>query len=208
MDAKKTLEALQKGLQAYEKVVDKEIHYVYYKSGKYYELVFKPHKGNFMHLCGVEYIDPKTKRKYKAIPFYNSLKANKLSPKGIEKKGYAEQKLQVIDQLKDLTTCNLRIIDKTTTYLNLVFSHGIRSRKKIFALALEHASSHYIPTSLLNLRSNPKGNTIDNGHAVHCIYSVDPKGVVILCKAPEFEEYEKTRAYPYKTTPTAPQRII
>lgn len=203
MNDKKTLDALQDGLTAYEKIVDKELHYVYFKNNQYHELIFKPHKRNFLHLCGIDYYDPRTGKKLSANRFYDTLKDMKISPKGIVKKGYADQKLQIIDQLKDLTTCNLRIIDQKTVYLKLVFHKAIRSRKQVFALALETESNshHYIPSSLLNLKTADKGKSIKAGHPVHCIYSVESKtkNIQHLCKTPDFIEYEKTNTYFYKS---------
>lgn len=203
MDDKRTMEALQKGLAGYEKVVDKEIHYVYLKDRRYHELVFKPHKRNFMHLCGVEYF--KSEKKVTAYTFYEELKAKRVDIQGIRKKSYTDQKLEILDQLKDLITCNLRILDKKTTYSHLTFTHGIRSRKKIFCLALENeeTSGHFIPSSLLNLRNNSKGNSIKPGHPVDCIYTVDDKmqSIQILCQTAQFIEYEKTNTYIYKSTP-------
>lgn len=205
MNDKKTLESLQNGQAAYEKVVNKELHYVYFKNNKYHELVFKPRKQNFLHLCGIEYYDPKKGNKYSPAQFYDFLKRNKISTKGIVKKESAVQKLQIIDQLNDLITCNLRIIDELSTYLNLVFYRAIRSRRRVFALALAKGNNSgvYVPSSLLNLKGNPKGDTIKSGHPVHCIYSVDSKSknIHILCKTAEFIEYEKTNKYPYKTVP-------
>lgn len=202
MNDKKTLDALQDGLAAYETIVNKELHYVYYKNMQYHELVFKPHRRNFIHLCGIDYYDPNTGRKLSAKNFYDTLKSKKVSIKGIVKKGYADQKLEIIDQLKDLTTCSLRIIDEKSTYLNLVFYRAIRSRKQVFALALESevSSGHYVPCSLLNLKNTSKGNSIKSGHAVHCIYSVDSRtnNIQHLCKKTEFIEYEKTNTYLYK----------
>jgi hypothetical protein len=202
MDGKKVIELITKGFEAYEKVVGKEIHYVFLKQGRYHEIIFKASKKNFMHLCGVKYQDPKTKRFFKANEFYKAFKNKKLSPAGIIKKpdGTTEQKLQIIQYLKDLTTCNVRVIDEKTTFLNLSFDKGIRSKRMIFCLALEQIADTFTPTSLLNLKS-AKGQVLKSGHAIHCIYSVDKttRNVQILCKTSEFEQYESS--YPYKTEP-------
>lgn len=205
MNDTKTLSSLKSGQAAYETVVDKEIHYVYLneKSNTYHELVFKAHKHNFLHLCGVDYYDPKTRRKYSAKQFYEFLKTNRISIEGIKKKGYSDQKLQIISQLKDLTRCEtLRIIDKETVYLNLVFDRAIRSRRKVFGLALENDrhSGCFFPLSLINLKSNPKGDTLDKGHPVQCIYTVESKARVVkhLCRTLAFKEYEEKNTYHYK----------
>lgn len=205
MNDTKTLSSLKNGQAAYESVVNKEIHYVYLneKSNTYHELVFKAHKHNFLHLCGVDYYDPKTSKKYSAKQFYDFLKKDRIAIEGIRKKGYSDQKLQIIGQLKDLTSCaSLRIIDKRTVYLNLVFDRAIRSRRKVFGLALENdrRSGCFFPLSLINLQSNPKGDTFDKGHPVQCIYTVESKARVIthLCRTPGFKEYEEINTYPYK----------
>lgn len=207
MNDKQTLDSLKKGQVAYEQVVNKEIHYVYLhkKTNLYHELIFTPKKENFLHLCGIDYYNSKTGQKYSAKQFYDLLKKDRIDIKGINKKNTANQKLQVIQELKDLTTChNLRIVDEKTVYLNLVFDKAIRSRKNIFGLALERAhSGSFVPKSLLNLKSNPKGPTFKPGHPVHCIYIVDKisKDMQVLCRTVEFIEYEKKKTYPYKTVP-------
>lgn len=189
MDDKRTIERLLQGLVAFEKVVDTEIYYVYIKEGAYYELIFKPQKSNFMHLCGIEYRNPKSKQLMKPSQFYSALKAGKVSPGGILKTTFTDQKLQVISCLDDLTKCTVRIIDDRTVYLNLSFDKGIRSKKQIFCLALIRTHNDlYAPNSLLNLKSS-KGNTIKNGYPVHCIYQVDSHSLSkkILCQTDEFD---------------------
>jgi hypothetical protein len=79
MNDKRAIEMFVQGLTAYEKVVNKEIHYVYIKDGSYRELVFKSKKSKFMHLCGVEYQNPKSKQMMKPPQFYAAFKANKVS---------------------------------------------------------------------------------------------------------------------------------
>lgn len=211
MNDNKTLISLHKGQAAYEKVINKQLYYVYFKNNRYYELIVKPKKENFLHLCGIQYFDPKNGERYSAKQFYDFLKKNKISIKGIIKNEAADQKLQIIDQLIDLTTCNLRIIDEKHTYLNLLFFKAIRSRRKVFALALENKnfSDEYVPSSLLNLKSNPKGDTINSGYPVHCIYSMDSKTkhIHFFCRTAEFISYEKTNTYPYKTYKTIPEKV-
>lgn len=204
MNNKEMMEAINKGFHGYEKVVDQEIHYVYLnKSNRYQELIFKPHARNFMHLCGVFYYSSKGK-KLRSDEFYDGLKGGLLSPGGLRKKDSTTNlKLAVISELHKLTCCsNLRIIDTKTVYLYNVFTHAIRTRKKIFTLGLEHEgrSGHFVPKSLLNMK---KGISISSGHPVHCIYSVDlnTKTMHTICKHPDFEEYEKKRPYTYKVVP-------
>ncbi|MDW0110219.1 PBECR4 domain-containing protein [Sporosarcina aquimarina] len=169
MNDNKTIMKLQQGLTAFERVVNKEIHYVYFKEGLYQELVFKPKKANFMHLCGVEYQNPITKQMMKPTQFYAALKSNKVSPKGILKKSFTDQKLQIINCLEDLTKCTVSIIDERTVYLNLSFQKAIRSRKQIFCLSLISTQNEiYVPNSLLNLRSD-KGKNIHKGYPVSCM---------------------------------------
>lgn len=204
MDTKKTLETLTDGLAGYELIVDKEVHYVYLKKNRYHELVLKPHKRNFLHLTGIKYIDVKTGRKVSASKFYDVLKNKKVDPKGIKKTTYTDQKLQVISHLKELVGCNLRIIDEQSTYLNLSFSHAIRTRRKVFCLTLENFNGDYfVPVSLLNIKNGPKGNTIKSGHPVDCIYIVDKKekNIQILCRTKQFIDYEEKHGYTYKSNP-------
>lgn len=198
MNDKRTIEKLQKGLTAFERVVNKEIHYVYSKERVYQALIFKPKKANFMHLCGVEYQNPITKQIMKPAQFYAALKSNKISPKGILKKSFTDQKLQIINCLEDLTKCTISIIDERTVYLNLSFEKAIRSRKQIFCLSLIKAQNEfYVPNSLLNLRSD-KGKHIHKGYPVCCIYSIEKTTMnrTVLCEVEEFD----TRAYFKKTT--------
>lgn len=188
MNDKRTIEKLQQGLTAFESVVNKEIHYVYFKEGLYHELVFKAKKANFMHLCGIEYQNPITKQMMRPSQFYAALKSNKVSSNGILKKSFTDQKLQIISCLEDLTKCTVSIIDERTVYLNLSFEKAIRSRKQIFCLSLIRISDEiYVPNSLLNLRS-AKGKSIHKGYPVSCIYSVDErtKNKTILCEVDEF----------------------
>lgn len=189
MDDKRTIEKLRQGLIAFENVMNKEIHYVYFKEGRYQELVFKPQKSNFMHLCGVEYRNPRTKQMMRPSQFYAALKSNKISPEGILKKSFTDQKLQIINCLEDLTKCTVSIIDERTVYLNLSFEKAIRSRKQIFCLSLIRTRGQvYVPNSLLNLRSD-KGTNIPKGYPVCCIYSIDARTMdrILLCEVEGFD---------------------
>lgn len=189
MSDQEIIKKLQNGLTAFERVVNKEIHYVYFKDGFYQELIFKPKKANFMHLCGVEYQNPITKQLIKPTQFYEALKSNKISPEGILKKSFTDQKLQIINCLEDLTKCTVSIIDERTVYLNLSFQKAIRSKKQIFCLSLVRAQNDfYVPNSLLNLRST-KGKNIHKGYPVCCIYSTDRPSMntTILCELVGFD---------------------
>lgn len=198
---KETMSAVQKGFYGYEKVVDREIHYVYLnKSGRYNELVMKPHSTNFMHLCGVYYLDSRNK-KLSAEKFYEGLTNKKLSYQGIKHKdGYTNLKLAVLPELHSLTSCNdLRIVDTPTTYEQNSFTHAIKTRRKIFVLGLEEEINphpHFVPKSLLNTKSLPH---IDSGHQVHCIYILDvsTRNRTVICKDSDFTEYEKKKSYIY-----------
>lgn len=204
---KEMMEAINKGFHGYEKVVDREIHYVYLnKSKRYQELVLKPHAKNFMHLCGVKYYSPKGK-KLKVDEFYIGLKRGRLTPNGLRKAdATTDLKIGVLPELNQLTYCDsLRIIDTPTTYAKNYFTHAIRTRRKIFVLGLEceGKSGHFVPKSLLNIKSDPRTKAIASGHQVHCIYSVDisTKNIQIICKNADFIEYEKSNTYAYKSAP-------
>jgi phage-Barnase-EndoU-ColicinE5/D-RelE like nuclease4 len=198
MDAKKIIQVLRKGQSAYEKVVGQEIHYVYRhtKTNDYKELIFKPKKQNFLHLCGLKYCDSNGKE-VNAKQFYNFLKQRKIKISGIKKAGYTDQKLQVIGELENLLDCStLRIVDETTSYCNVDFEKSIRSSREIFALGLGLYSngSDYYPKTLFNLKSNrPKLKS----HPVQCIYTVHKNNVNVICRTTEFEEYEKKHTYHY-----------
>lgn len=201
MDKNQTMSLLYEGLMAYEKIVEKKIHYVYLKNGSYHELVLDAKRNYFMHLCGVKYKNPKTNKLFKAGEFYKQLKKRKLSPDGIQKKddGSTDQKLNVIKNLNDLTTCNLRVVDESGVFLNLSFDKAIRSRRQIFCLALQGISDKkFVPSSLLDLRS-PKGQVIKAGYPIHCVYSIDNSSgnMQIMCKTEEFEAFEKEKGYTY-----------
>lgn len=125
----------------------------------------------------------------KPTQFYAALKSNKVSPEGILKKSFTDQKLQIINCLEDLTKCTVSIIDERTVYLNLSFEKAIRSRRQIFCLSLIRAQDEfYVPNSLLNLRSD-KGKNIHKGYPVCCIYSIDGPTMnrTILCEVEEFD---------------------
>lgn len=175
MKKSKMVECIQKGIAAYEKFVNKEVHYVYKKDGAYKEVVLKAKKNEFMHLCGVSYLDPKTKRKVSASHFYSLAKANKISPSFLIEKedGTTRLKLEVIENLADVLTPNVRVIDGQVTFYNFSFDTALRSRRQIFALSLikeNVESSFYVPYSLLNLQTD-KSNSLRKSYEVLCIYS-------------------------------------
>lgn len=204
MDNRERLDLIKAGFLEYENVVDREIHYVFFDKDTrtYDELVFKPLKRDFMHLCGVTY------KNWTEKQFYSALRSavrgkNTFLPHELKVKsdGTTDQKLHVIKQLKCLLSCDdLSIISKPTTYANLRFLKGIRTRKMIFCLGLKNRTlSVFAPLSLLNLRSDNKGKTLDKGWPVQCIYSVDHKRQTkeILCQTTDFIIYEQTHTYPY-----------
>ncbi|GKV68909.1 hypothetical protein NCCP2716_14070 [Sporosarcina sp. NCCP-2716] len=183
------LKKLQNGLREYDKIVDKHIVYVYLVDGKYRELHFKPAKSNFMHLCGIEYRDKKNGEKMNAIQFYKALQKNKISPNGITKKSFTDQKLQIINCISDLTNCTVRILDGQVTFLHLSFDKAIRSKKQIFCLSLiRKQGTSYVPNSLLNLRSD-KSHAIGKGHPVHRIFLLDhsTNNAKTICQTSEFD---------------------
>lgn len=197
---KEALTAINKGFEAYELVVDRQIHYVYLnKSGRYEELILKPHSSNFLHLCGINYFNSQN-RKLNANNFYQGLKEKKISYQGVRKKDATTNlKLAVLPELRSLMSCDhLRVVDKPTVYDKNSFSHAIKTRRKIFALGLEEERElpHFIPKSLLNAKTLPH---IDAGHQVHCIYSIDisTRKRIILCKDTAFENYEEENTYTY-----------
>ncbi|WP_071154457.1 PBECR4 domain-containing protein [Planococcus faecalis] len=206
MDDKRTLLLLQRGLEAYEKLKNKELHYVYLKNGKYRELVFTPKKEHFLHLCGLNYINPKTNKPSSAKDFYGIVKKGKMNLRNINKGQHSDQKLQIIDQLDALLSCNVRVLDTKTTSLNLTFYRGLRTGKAIFCLALTEADEYkptgeYVPLSLLDIRRNHfSGPAIPKGEPVHCVYLVHEKSreVEIISKNEDFVTYESRKNYLYE----------
>lgn len=197
---KEALSKISEGFEAYERIVDREIHYVYLnKSGRYEELILKPHSSNFLHLCGIHYVNSQN-RKVNANKFYQGLKEKKISYQGIKKKGDTTNlKLAVLPELHSLLSCDqLRIVDKPTKYEKNHFTHAIKTRRKIFALGLEEEQElpHFVPKSLLNAKTLTH---IDAGHQVHCIYSMDisSRERSFLCKHEAFIEHEARNGYTY-----------
>ena len=195
------LSSINKGFQAYEKLVDQEIHYVFLNQKKQYEeLVLKPHSGNYMHLCGVKY-KLSTGKKLKPNEFYEGLKESRLSSKGIVKTdSTTDLKLAILPEIKCLRDCDkIRIVNKPTRYDKNEFSHAIKTRRQVFVLGLEgeEGNAHFVPKSLLSTKTL---SHIDKGCQVHCIYSVDisTRKMVVLCKDPEFLAYEAKKGYTYR----------
>lgn len=194
--------AIVDGFIAYDKLVDKEIRYVFLDNGKFKELAFNPQKKNFMHLCGVRYKDFSANRFYKAIKgMVAGTTTTPFVPTDLKVKedGSTDQKLGVIKYLNDLTTCEkLRLINKKGQYLKCSYDKGIRSNRIIFCLGLQNIGGTFAPTTLLNLKTD-KRDTVDPGLPVHCIYAVDHKKKTkqILDRTPYFISEEQKKAYPY-----------
>lgn len=174
MEERKIMAALQKGFEAFERIVNKEIHYLYLKGTEVREVVVKAKKEHFMHLCGVKYKDPKTKKSVTAKHFYELLKDDKINPKYLSVKadGTTGQKLQVIGELKSLLTADVRVLDGHVTFYNFSFEKGLRSKRQIFALAMveeRRDSEIYVPQSLLHLKSD-KSHALKTSYEVCCIF--------------------------------------
>lgn len=188
------LKKIQQGFQAYSQIVNKEIHYAYKVNGEYEEIILKAKKQDFMHLCGVEYLDPKNNRNVSANHFYSLLESNKVSSSYlIEKRdGTTELKLNVIDNLKELLTSNIRIIDRQVTFSNLSADRLLRSRREIFALALRPEgprTNKYSPLSLLNLKTT-KAGLLKKSFEVEGIYSKSrTQGMHIYYETENFQKF-------------------
>lgn len=166
--------AFQKGFEAFERIVNKEIHYLYLKGTEVREVVVKAKKEHFMHLCGLKYKDPKTKKPVTAKHFYELIKDDKINPKYLIVKadGTTGQKLQVIGELKSLLTADVRVLDGHVTFYNFSFEKGLRSKRQIFALAMieeKRDSEIYVPQSLLHLKSD-KSHALKTSYEVCCIF--------------------------------------
>lgn len=174
MEDRKIMVALQKGFEAFELLVNKEIHYLYLTGTEVKELIVRAKKEHFLHLCGLKYKDPKTKKTVTARHFYELLKDNKINSKHlvVRKDGTTEQKLQVIGELKSLLTADVRVIDGQVTFYNFSFEKGLRSKRQIFALAMieeRRDSEIYVPQSLLHLKSD-KSHALKTSYEVCCIF--------------------------------------
>lgn len=174
MESKKQLKAIQDGFQAFEQIVNKELHYLYIKGKEVHELVVKAKKEHFMHLCGVKYYDPKTNKSVTAKHFYELVKDNKINPQQliVKKDGTTGQKLQVIGELKSLLTADIRVIDGHVMFYNFAFDKGLRSKRQIFALSMveeKQLSAIYVPQSLLHLKSD-KSHALKTSYEVCCIF--------------------------------------
>lgn len=193
MQKSQMIECIKKGRDAYEQIVNKEIHYVYKKDNVYKEVILRAKKNGFMHLCGVDYLDPKTKQKVAPKHFYQLVKDNKISPDFLVEKadGTTILKLGVIGNLKDLLTSNIRVIDGHVTFFNSTFDVGLRTGRQIFALSLieeKRYSEFYVPMSLLNLKTASKAALLKKSYEVHCIYSKDRYGTYIYYENEKHEE--------------------
>jgi len=200
MESKKTISFLKTAQQHYEKLLNKEVHYIYKKGGKYHELILKSGKSNFAHLFEIKYIDPKTNREFSPSSIYSALSKNKLTPDGIKKKpdGTTDQKLEVVPHLDQILTCNLRIVGNGT-YLKLEYDAAIRTNKANFCMALAHINDGcFAPKSLLNLKSS-KSNSIGAGFPVHCVYEILNDGEVFkYCEHQDFTLYLETHTYSFR----------
>lgn len=199
MDSKRTMALLEEAVHHYDKLLNKEIHYVYKKNNKYHKLILKSAQGNFAHLFGIKYIDPKTRREFSSSSIYSSLKKKKLSPAGIQKKadGTTDQKLEVVPYFDQIMTCNLRVTG-SGTYLNLHYDAAIRTNRSLFCMTLFCTDSgHFVPKSLLNLQSG-KSNTIGSGYPVHCVYEISGNGEIVkFCEHEDFSLFIATYGYAY-----------
>ncbi|MBC9722024.1 MAG: hypothetical protein H9W82_12185 [Lactobacillus sp.] len=188
---------IKEGFEAYSLFVDKEIHYLYKVDGDYKEVVLKAKKEDFMHLCGVQYWDPTIRKKVTPNHFYRLVKDNKISAEHlIEKKdGSTTLKLRVIDCLKEVLTSNIRIVDKQVSFTNFTAAKSLRSRRQIFALALntrEKLNNNHYPVSLLDLKTT-KADFLKPSYEVECIYSNSRKESIYIYY--ETESYQKYRLH-------------
>lgn len=192
MEKRIMLNKIQQGFQGYLQLVNKEIRYVYKHNGEYEEIILKAKKDDFMHLCGVKYLNPQNKKIVSAKHFYSLVESNKISPSHLIEKtdGTTELKLNVIVNLKELLTSNIRIVDRQVTFSNdFTADKTFRSRREIFALALiseGQDTNKYSPLSLLNLKTTKKA-LLNGSHEVECIYSID--------RTQEIHFYHETAGY-------------
>lgn len=199
MDKHQARESILRGYECYQRIAEKNIHYVFGENANYQEIVVCAKKSNFMHLCGIKYFSAEDKKIVNGIHFYSLLEDRSLTASGIIQKrdGSTDQKLQVIDALGKLTNCgNLRIINQRMAFLNFSFAAGIRSRKRVFCVALEKYNGVYTPVSLLNMKREL--NQIAKGLPVHCIYEMDDKhDLHVMDRTDEFLQDTSKKPYVY-----------
>lgn len=174
MERKKLLANIRKGFDAYCKVVNKELQYIYEKDDVMHEFVIKIRKNNFMHLCGIEYINPDTKLPVSGKHFYDLVRKNKINPDylKVKKDGTTIQKLKVIGELDTILTSKVKVLDGNYTFFKMAFERGLRTKKQIFALAViveSNGCTVYVPLSLLDLKTD-KAHALTKSYEIHCIY--------------------------------------
>jgi len=165
---------IREGFEAFEKVVDKEIRYIYKKNNAYKEIILKAKKADFMHLCGMKYKHPQKGGFVSAKHFYTLIKSRNISADFLEEKkdGTTALKLGVLKHLEELLSGNVRIIDGEIVFANGRFDGAIRSSKMIFALALyQERGTTFGPKSLFNLKTS--NNSFKNSYEVHKVYLVN-----------------------------------
>lgn len=112
---------------------------------------------NFMHLCGISYVQGAEK-------FFRDCLSHKLvlEDMQIKRDGTTFQKLQVLNSVSDLIGPHVRLTPGGH-YLYLDFDYALRTKKQILAMTLKDLSGNVVPQSLLNLRqmkSFPVGEDI------------------------------------------------
>ncbi|MFK3940039.1 PBECR4 domain-containing protein [Alkalihalobacillus sp. NPDC078783] len=199
-DKRELIKKFFEGLEIYERtLMGKEIHYVFCKDNAYHEVVLEAKAENYLHLTGVEYFEGGS-RKIKGKEFYKKLKKGKINKAAFQIPFYSEQKINVLNNLKSLTSCTgLRVIDEQIVLEKVTLSAGIRTNRMIFCLGLINTRGDNIfnPCTLLNLKTDVKGKNFAGGVDVQCIYIVDNQEVKKICRSVDFAIYEKNNTYTY-----------
>ncbi|WP_144789988.1 PBECR4 domain-containing protein [Lysinibacillus fusiformis] len=199
---KQIINKITQSFRSYQNLEDKTYMYVFYnnKNKKYEEVQVFYGKENFMHLTGIDYKEPKSK-KMSSTDFYSLLESGEpLVESNIITKNETQLKMEVISHISELDKCGpLKVINEQLHMLKSNSNGALRSKKMIFALGFQQIGLKKIPKTLLNLRTVGK---IQPGHPVLCIYKPsDPnksKPHHIICKSLGFDNLFKNSPYPFK----------
>ncbi|HDR1545282.1 TPA: hypothetical protein QB469_002331, partial [Pasteurella multocida] len=118
---------------------------IYKTKNQEISIIFK--RSNFMHLCGIRYVDGATE-------FFKAAISGKLalSKMSVKSDGTTFLKLSLLKSVNSLLSPEITLTEGAI-YLNLHFDKALRTKKQIFALTLINNHHIFIPQSLLNLRS-------------------------------------------------------
>lgn len=145
-----------------EHFVNKEL--IYSSKEQSISIKFKRHQ--FMHLCGITYLDGSNE-------FFNAALAKKLDIKKMKMKtdGSTQLKLSILRSINFLISDQIQLTNEGI-YLKLRFDKGLRTNKLLFALTLKFdGSKELYPNSLLKLKNKdfPIGKKVISVKAISLV---------------------------------------